>query len=278
MLAAALKGGRVFDLDAYFSRIGYAGPRDPTLSTLRALQALHAAAIPFENLDPLLGRPVPLDVPALQRKMLGSQRGGYCFEQNTLFRAVLEALGFAVTSLVARVVWAVPPEGPPNPRAHMLLMLDIAGERYIADVGFGGWLLPAPLLLVPEVEQPMWTSAARLRHSGEFFTLQGRLTSGWQDFYRFTLEPQYPVDYEMANWFTSTHPTSIFLGNLLVERLTPEFRLSLFNRRLTRRHADGRVEEQVLTSAAELSQVLTAEFLLAPSVDEAKLFARLPVA
>ncbi len=113
-----LPGTGMVDLDAYFARIGYAGPRIATRATLDRIHALHAAAIPFENLDPLLGRPVPLELDALQRKLVRSRRGGYCFEQNTLFKAVLEELGFSVTSLAARVLWMTPPGGAPNARAH----------------------------------------------------------------------------------------------------------------------------------------------------------------
>ena len=94
------------DLNAYLRRVGYDGPREPTLEVLCAIHALHPEAIPFENLNPLLsGRAVSLDLDALQSKMLGQRRGGYCFEQNALFRAALEAMNFTVTPLIARVVW-----------------------------------------------------------------------------------------------------------------------------------------------------------------------------
>ena len=105
------------DLDAYFARIGYDGPREPTLSVLGAIHARHPATIPFENLDPLLGPGVSLDLAAIQSKLVGARRGGYCFEHNALLQAVLEALGFKVTSLVARVVWMAPP-GHPRPERH----------------------------------------------------------------------------------------------------------------------------------------------------------------
>lgn len=266
----------MIDLDAYFARIGYAGPRTPTLPTLRAIHALHPAAIPFENLDPLLGRPVALDLDALQRKLVGGRRGGYCFEHNTLLRAVLERLGFSVTSLAARVLWMRPPDLPPGPRSHMLLKVDLDGGAYVADVGFGGYLAAAPLRLVAGTEQPMPAGKLRLAHADGAFTLQAWAATAWKDAYRFTAEPQFPSDYEVANWFTSTHPDSLFRGNLLVERLTPDRRSSLFNRRLTRRHADGRVEEADLSSADELGQALAAEFGLEPPAGAAAVFARLP--
>ncbi len=116
----------MFDLDAYLDRLGYAGPHTPSLDTLEALHALHPAAIPFENLNPLLRWPVALDAESLQAKMVAGGRGGWCFEQNTLFRHALQSLGFSVSSLGARVIWNTPPDSPIGPRSHMLLLVDLA--------------------------------------------------------------------------------------------------------------------------------------------------------
>ena len=116
----------------------------------------------------------------------------------------------------------------------------------------------------------------RLQGSEAFWTLQTRIPAGWQDIYRFTLEPQFPIDYEVANWFTSTHPASRFRNNLIVEQLSPACRISLFNTRLTRRHADGRTEEAVLGSPEDLARVLEGELGLSLPADPASVFARLP--
>jgi N-hydroxyarylamine O-acetyltransferase len=265
----------MIDLDAYFARIGYTGPRTADVATLRAIHALHPATIPFENLDPLLGQPVPLGLAELQHKMVAGRRGGYCFEQNTLFHGVLQALGFLVTVLAARVRWMTPPGSPPNPRTHMVLQLALEDGPYLADVGFGGYLLAAPLRLVADLEQPTPAGMLRLRRVDGFHVLQARLGADWQDVDRFTLEPQAPIDQEVANWFTSTHPNSRFRNNLLMERLTPELRLSLANKRLTRRYPDGRAETSELASPAELGEIL-AEFGVEPPADAASVFARLP--
>jgi N-hydroxyarylamine O-acetyltransferase len=264
------------DLDAYFTRIGYGGPREPSLATLGALHALHPAAIAFENLDPLLGRPVMLDLEAVQAKLVGRRRGGYCFEQNALFRAVLEALGFAITPLIARVVWMAPPERPLGARSHMLLKVDLPEGPYIADVGFGGHLFPAPLRLEPNLEQTAGPSSLRLVPDGDALVLQTRLPTGWTPMYRFTLERAELADYESGNWYTSTHPASLFTSNLLAERLTPEVRTSLFNTRLTRRFSDGRVEDLVIGDADALARVLEQDLGLAPPADAASIFARFP--
>src|SRR5437762_664654 len=121
----------VFDLDAYCDRIGFSGQRSPTLETLRGVHLHHTETIPFENLNPLLGWPVHLDAASLQQKLIHSGRGGYCYEQNLLFRYALETIGFKVTGLAARVMWNMPDDVVP-PRTHMLLRIDLEGHTYIA--------------------------------------------------------------------------------------------------------------------------------------------------
>ncbi|MBV8683832.1 MAG: arylamine N-acetyltransferase [Caulobacteraceae bacterium] len=264
------------DLDAYFQRIGYRGPREPTLEALSALHVLHPAAIPFENLDPLFGRPVSLDLAALQSKIVEHRRGGYCFEQNALFRAALEAMGFAITPLIARVVWMAPPEAPLGPRSHMLLKVDMTDGPYVADVGFGGYIYSSPLKLAPEIEQRTADGIFRLVPVGDALALEARLPAGWSALYRFNLEPAERSDYEVSNWYTSTHPRSLFVNNLLAERLTPKVRVSLLNRHLTRRYPDGRTEAVVLDNAEAFTEVLETEFDLAPPVDPATLFEKIP--
>jgi N-hydroxyarylamine O-acetyltransferase len=266
------------DLDAYFARIGYDGPRSATLETLAAIQAAHVDAIPFENLNPLLGLPVKLDLESLQAKLVGQQRGGYCFEQNGLFEAVLNALGFAVTPLIARVIWMAPPGRPVGPRSHKLLRVDLDDGPWLADVGFGGHLVAAPLRLEPDVEQMAPASVLRLVRDGEALVLETLLPSGWQGMYRFTAEPAYPSDYEVSNWYTSTHPTSIFTQALVVQRLTSQARLGLSNLQVTRRFADGRFEQQTLVGAEQLAATLEGEFGIQVPVSTEALFARLPKA
>ena len=111
---------------------------------MRELHPLHPQAIPFENLDPLLKRPVKLDLASLQAKMVEAGRGGYCFEHNTLFANVLRELGFKVQEGTARVRWSVP-QGVRTPRVHCLLFVEAEGDDYLVDVGFGGNVLTAPL-------------------------------------------------------------------------------------------------------------------------------------
>ncbi|HEX4197330.1 MAG TPA: arylamine N-acetyltransferase, partial [Caulobacteraceae bacterium] len=267
-----------FDLDAYFARIGYGGPTEPTLETLTAIHGLQVSAIPFENLDPLLGRPVNLDMESLQAKLVRSRRGGYCFELNALFKAALEALGYAVTGLAGRPVWMAPPDAPLSSRTHMLLKVALPDGPYLADAGFGAQLLDAPLKLQADSEQSTPWADWRLSHAEAALSLAVRLPDGWQPTYIFTLEPQLPTDYEMGNWFTSTRPQSLFVNNLVAERLTDDRRYNLVNRKLTERARDGTAMVHTLTGAAELAEVLDKLFDIEPPAAAEAVFARLPAA
>ncbi len=248
-----------FDLDAYLERIEYRGPHTATLDTLEALHALHPAAIPFENLNPLLGWPVALDIDSLQKKMIAGGRGGWCFEHNTLFRRALEALGFSVTSLGARVLWNAPPGSPVGPRSHMLLLVHLAGRDYLADVGFGGNVLTSPLRLEPHVAQSTRHEPHRLLPLENGFVLEASLNGEWVRFYRFTLEPQFPADYEVSNWYLCHHPSSFFLQTLLGARVKPEGRYALRNNALAIHRKDG-TEKRTLANSAALRNCLESDF------------------
>lgn len=257
------------DLSAYFRHISYAGGREPNLAALAGIVAAHAGAIPFENLDVLLRQPIRLDAAALVDKLVHRRRGGYCFEHNTLLREVLTALGFAVEGLSARVVWMRGPDDIP-PRSHMLLRVALPDGNYLADVGFGGLTLTAPLRFAPGVEQTTPHEPHRLveRESGEL-ELQARLDGDWVALYRF--EPrlvQQPIDYEPANWFTSTHPDSIFVGNLMCARPDAECRYALLNSRFTVRRPGRPPQHRALRDAGELAEVLAKHFRSPVSRDE----------
>lgn len=251
-----------FDLDAYLRRIGYDGGRAPTLDTLRGIHQAHAQSIPFENLDPLLRRPMRLDGEWLRHKLVDDARGGWCFEQNHLLRGALTALGFRTTGLAARVMWNVP-EGVVTARGHMLMLVHLDGGPYVADVGFGGLTLTAPLRLMSDVEQPTPHETFRLLGDGDGYVMQARIGDEWKPLYRFTLEEQHPPDYEVSSWFLSTNPRSHFLNGLIAARPAPEGRYALRNTTFTTHHRDGRTERRELTSAAEVREVLHGTFGIA---------------
>ena len=250
-----------FELDAYLARIGYHGPRTPTLDTLEAVHALHPAAIPFENLDPLLGWPVSLDVESLQAKLVAGGRGGWCFEHNTLLRHALETLGFSVRCLAARVLWNAPPGGPIGPRSHMLLLVDLGGSLYIADVGFGGNVLTAPLRLEPHIAQPTPHEPHRLLPLESGFVLEFALAGQWKPLYRFTMEPQFPSDYEVSNWYLCHHPSSFFRQILIGARVTADGRYALRNNALAI-HRNDKTEKRTLADAAALRSSLENDFTI----------------
>lgn len=246
------------DLPAYFARIGYTGPARPTLDVLSAIQLCHALAIPFENLDVLLGRPIPLDVPALERKLVRERRGGYCFEHNTLLQAVLLELGFAVTAWIGRVRWQrIEDEIPP--RTHMVLCVTVEDEPYLVDVGFGGFVLTGPLRLNCEAEQATPHEPHRLTVDGPVTRLEAKVGGEFRACYDFTREPQLPVDYEVASWYTSTHPAARMTQNLMVTRVLPDARWVLYNRQFTS-YGPGGPEQVAVDDPDVLLAILSERF------------------
>jgi N-hydroxyarylamine O-acetyltransferase len=201
------------DLPAYLHRVGYQGPLEVDEKTLTALHRAHIAAIPFENLDVILGRGIAVDLEHVQAKLVGRARGGYCYEHAMLFGAVVERLGYRVDRLLARTG---DPAEHPRPRAHMVLRVATPEQQWLADVGFGsGLLTPLPLVAEAPQRQGAWDyelvrgrdSAWRLReHDG----------TRWTTILTFTEEPQYFVDIEVANYNTSTDPHSPFVQRPIV--------------------------------------------------------------
>lgn len=247
------------DLNAYFRRIGHDGSRGPDLATLQAVHLRHALTIAFENLDSLLHHPVRLDPASLEGKLIRGGRGGYCFEQNRLLSSVLRELGFRVTDLAARVIWHAP-EDAQRPRTHMLLRIDLEDGPYVADVGFGGLTLTSPLRLVPDIEQATPHELFRLIRAGDDFKMQSLVGGTWTSLYRFDLQPQLPPDYEVANWYVSTHPESHFVTELMAALPTPYGRLALHNGKLTTYRKSGEPQQRTLHDAGELRTVLTEAF------------------
>jgi N-hydroxyarylamine O-acetyltransferase len=270
--AAAHGSTASIDLDAYLKRIGYEGGLVPTLETLLSLQLRHTESIPFENLNPLLGWPVRLDLSSLEQKMVRNGRGGYCFEQNILFKHALQALGFQVTGLAARVLWNQP-EGVVSPRSHMLLLVDLDGRRYVTDVGFGGVTLTGPLRLEADIEQATPHEPFRLVKAADEFIEQVKIGGHWVSLYRFDLSEQFLPDYEMANWYLSTHPSSRFVTGLLAARPAPDRRYGLLNNQLTIHYRNGGKDRRMVTTVADMRETLERDFHIAlpdgPALDAA---------
>ena len=247
------------DLNAYLKRIHVDGVPAPTLATLATLQQRHLQHIAFENLNPLLGLPVPLDIESLQHKLVQQGRGGYCFENNLLFMAVLEALGFTVRGITARVYWNAP-EDAQLPRSHMLLLVELDGQRYLSDVGFGGMTPTAPLRLDDTAAQATPLEPFRVVPAQDHYRLEVCLGEQWRLLYRFDLMTQWPIDFEMANWYVSCHPNSKFVNNLIAVRTEDDRRHTLLNTLYTVRYPDGSSDKQDIPSAVALASLLAETF------------------
>ena len=218
--------------DDYLRRIGQPPPSDASIDTLRRLHLAHRETFLFENLAIQTGNGISLALPDLERKFLDEGRGGYCFEHNTLFAAALREAGFASRTLLGRVR-----RGPPErwARTHMVLRVAIGDEVWLADVGFGavGLVDPIPLRDAATAEQSGFMY--RLRRDPHAWILSIRDAAGAEtDLYEFSEEPQTPMDVEVANHFTSTHPESIFRKTLTIQRTLRDDRTILRSDVLTR--------------------------------------------
>ncbi|HEX8109854.1 MAG TPA: arylamine N-acetyltransferase [Kofleriaceae bacterium] len=237
------------DLDRYFERIGWRGARGAGDDVLAGLYAHHLRAIPFENLDVLLGRRVQIDLPALEAKLVHARRGGYCYEHATLFAAVLRALGFEVHTHSARVVMVRSRDEAP--RTHMFL----TSGRWLLDIGFGG---PAPLSPVLLDGTP--SGDHRFVRDGADHALEARAADGsWRRLWVSSLERDILIDFEMANHFTSTHPSSPFTQRLMGQAFTPAGKVAVANRDVTIIE-HGQTRTSVLADRDELRALFAAQF------------------
>ncbi len=246
----------ILDLDAYLARIDYTAQPELTLENFADMHLAHATKITFENLDVFLGRPIRIDLPNIQEKIVHGKRGGYCYEQNRLFAAILTKLGFAVTYLAARVRYRA---NRLLPRTHVLLLVEVNGAPWLADVGFGtvGLLRPIPLIANKPVEQFAWSY--RLIEEPGLYVLQTLHASEWRSLYAFSLEPQFIPDLEMGNYFVSTHPASLFAKTLVVQRSTMHERVMLRNWELIVDQG-SRATARTLRNHDELIDVLAKRF------------------
>ena len=242
---------------AYLERINYRGLTAPTAETLRALQAAHLEAVPFENLSIHAGVPVVLEDEALFAKIVEGRRGGFCYEVNGLFAALLRALGFDVTMLSAGVARAEGGFGPDYDHMALMVRLD---ERWLADVGFGD-SFREPLLLDYGGEQVRGRQAYRITPQGEHLVLMRRDEGDeWKAQYRFTLRPHEYADYEEMCRFHQTSPQSHFTRARICSRAAGWGRLTLSDKRLITTTADGARQERELSGEEEYAALLREHF------------------
>lgn len=248
------------DLAAYFRRLGIAPVHERTRATLDAIAAAHVKAIPFENLDVLLGVPIQLEPGAIVDKLVHRRRGGYCFEQNTLLFHVLDQLGFQPRPYSARVRMGRPRDYTPA-RTHLFVGVELDGHPWLVDVGVGGLSPTCALRLDTTEPQPTPHETRRFVFEDGRWFHQALLGDTWSDVYEFTREEMPEIDRIVGNWYTSAHPASHFKSRLTVARALPEGRrVTILNRELTLRARDGRGDTRELGTPEELLSVLREQF------------------
>ncbi|UZW61206.1 arylamine N-acetyltransferase family protein [Lysobacter enzymogenes] len=219
---------RLHDLPRYLQRLGFDAPPPPTLATLAALQQRHSVQFVFETVANLTRAPIALDLDSLQRKLLHDGRGGYCYELNGLFQALLRELGFDLRAVAGRVVMGGP-EDALTARTHLVALVRLDGADYLADVGFGGMVPTAPLRLDSREPQATPHEPYRLDLRDDGYLLRAEVGGQWRALYVFDLQPLAPIDLEVGNWYVSAHPASPFRDQLLVARTGPGWRKTLNN-------------------------------------------------
>ncbi|MGY2374420.1 arylamine N-acetyltransferase family protein [Pseudomonas sp. SDO524_S393] len=239
----------------YLQRLGYDAPPPPTLQTLRELQLRHVCTFAFENLSSLLHLPVPLDLASVEQKVLLDGRGGYCFELNQLFLALLQELGFEARGLTGWVVMGGPPDVRTG-RTHRLSLVTLDGVHYVTDVGFGGMVPSSPLRLDTEAPQVTAHEPYRLTFNNGHYTLWAQVGEEWRCLYVFDLEEQADIDYEIGNWYVSTHPQSSFVGQLKAALLAPGRRYTLGNANYAVHYLDRPSDKRTLKQVDEVLAVL----------------------
>ncbi|MGH8389757.1 MAG: arylamine N-acetyltransferase family protein [Pseudomonas sp.] len=243
----------------YLQRLGFDAPPAPTLETLRLLQLRHTGVFPFENLTTLSGEPVLIDLPSIERKVLHEGRGGYCYELNYLYLTLLQELGFDAHGISGRVVMGQP-EGAWTARTHRLSLVTLAGVRYITDVGFGGMVPTAPLMLDNRDEQQTPHEPYRVEQHVDGYTLRARIADEWRAMYIFDLQRQEDIDYAVGNWYVSTHPQSSFARQLMVARTGEGWRRTLNNGSFAIHTMGGESERRQVADVQELTALLKHEF------------------
>ena len=245
----------MLNVPAYLERMRYAGPTAPTPETLQALHRAHLLAVPFENLDIHLGRTIVCGEARFLHKIVDERRGGFCYELNGAFAALLRALGFQVTLLSARVAGADGSDGPEFD--HLTLRVDLE-EPWLADVGFGEGFLE-PLRLKPGVEQPQIGRIYRLTDAEGVFHLEVMTDDKWKTEYSFTLQPRQLSDFAAMCHYHQNSPDSHFTRNRICSMATAEGRITLSDDKLIEtRH--GIREERVLAGDQEWREKLGDRF------------------
>jgi N-hydroxyarylamine O-acetyltransferase len=253
---------RDISLEAYLDRVGLSidGSYGPNIETLKILQLAHMQNIPFENLDVAHGHAISMSVDDVFNKLVHQKRGGYCFEHNTLFGAMLSTLGFSVTDQLARVLWNKPP--CLQPFSHIVLQVETAvdGIKYLVDVGFGGMGSSAPLFYDSQVAQETADGRYLICHNGESEGMTGDnrvikvdVDGTWVDMMCVRMASTPTVDLEQVNWFSCTHPTAMWKSCLFAARMIGTERHHVMNNTYCVRKPSG---ERIFTRVESVNALL----------------------
>lgn len=247
-----------FVLQKYFDRISFSGDAKADIATITELMRCQLFSVPFENLDVQAGKIVSLIPEEIVDKIIGQNRGGYCFEVNGLFAMALEALGIPYQFVAARpMIYPVR-----KPRTHMAIVVKADTEAWLCDLGFGSYGIRAPMrlnLLDAEITQDFDTFMLSMKNEREY-VLQALVEGKWADQYAFDLSPQEWIDFAPANYLSSTHPDAIFVQKLVVVLHNPKGRASLSGDML-KTVTEGQVEKQMIRPE-DIASILSDKFRL----------------
>jgi N-hydroxyarylamine O-acetyltransferase len=257
------------DVERYLRRIDYSGPLRPDADTLRRLHRAHMLAVPFENLDIHIDRRITLDEARVLEKIVDDRRGGFCYELNGAFAALLIRLGFDVRLLSAEVASEEGGFDPPFDHMALLVQLD---ERWLADVGFGDSFV-GPLRLDEPGPQEDETGRYLIAHDGEYLILEREVEGRWRPQYRFTLQPYDYSDFSQMCDYHQTSPESHFTQRRTCSRATAGGRITLTGMRLITTER-GRREERAVADAAEYRALLVEHFGIGLDEQDCRLLAR----
>lgn len=245
--------GAGVDLDAYLARVGFEGEVKADLATLRGLHTAHVDAIPFDNLDALLGRTeVPLDIARVQEKIVRQGRGGWCLEQVVLMAAVLDRIGFTFTAFAGRT--RIRTGSPFGPALHVALAVEAEGELWLHDVSFGAHGVHEPIRLAENARLDGDFSFDLVREPSGENVLRFLRPEGPAELYGFTADPRYPSDFELLNHFCLTHPRSPFNHRMILQRTQAKVRHLLAGTTLLEIRA-GETSSRELDGAEALAAV-----------------------
>ena len=241
----------------YLERIGYDGPLEPTAEVLKNLHACHVYAVPFENLNIHMDRPVSLDVDHIYEKVLTDRRGGYCYELNTLFATLLQHIGFDLYFSLGRVLYGYSEGLYERAQTHALVMTKIDGELWLSDVSFGNGLLESIKLDEGEVTQI--NQRYLVTREDDLYVISIWVKDSWSRLFATDTRPVYKCDLEILNYFSSTSDKSVFTQRPFCTLPTPTGRVTIDGKNLIERHADESVTSPI-DSLEDYSRLMTEKF------------------